>query len=128
MKSLKDFIGSRKWPTDLTLAIIDLKTDQHIGNIGLTSIDWVNRKAELGMLLGDKAFWNKGYMSEAFFLMTKYAFSKLNLHKLYAGTEQDNKAAMALFKKMGWNIEGIFKEDMLRGWKYVNVVRFAIYH
>lgn len=127
-KALEEFIASRRWPNDLTLAIIDKKTNKHIGNIGLTSIDWVNRKAELGMLLGDKLFWNKGYMSEAFNLMTEHAFQRMNLHKLYAGTESDNKAAVALFKKMGWQLEGRFKEETYRDGKYVDVVRFAIFN
>lgn len=127
-KSLEHFVASRKWPNDLTLAIIDRKTNKHIGNIGLTSIDWVNRKAEVGMLLGDKSFWNKGYMSEAFSLVTNHAFSKMNIHKLYAGTENDNMAAIQLFKKMGWHIEGRFKRESYRDGKYVDVVRFAIFN
>jgi RimJ/RimL family protein N-acetyltransferase len=126
-KALEEFIASRKWPGDLMLAIIDKKTDRHIGNIGLTSIDWVNRKAELGMLLGEKSFWNKGYMSESFQLMTDHAFQKMNLNKLYAGTEKDNKAAIALFKKMGWKTEGEFKQETYRDGRYIDVVRFAIF-
>lgn len=127
-KALEEFVSSRRWPNDLALAIIDKMTNKHIGNIGLTSIDWVNRKAELGMLLGDKSFWNKGYMSEAFHLITEHVFSKINLHKLYAGTEKDNSVAIRLFKKMGWQVEGVFKEEMYRNGKYIDVLRFAIFN
>lgn len=126
MKSLEDFVKSREWPRDLTLAIVDRETNLHIGNIGLTAIDWANGKAELGMLLGDRNFWGQGYMSEAFDLITTFAFSRLKLHRLYAGTERDNQAAVRLFKKAGWEKEGIFKDDILRNGEYVDVIRFAI--
>lgn len=127
LKALEDFVASRRWSGDLTLAIIDKKTNKHIGNIGLTSIDWVNRKAELGMLLGDKAFWNKGYMTEAFRLIAEHAFETMNMHKLYAGTEKDNFAAVALFKKMGWQVEGELRGETYRDGRYINVLRFGIF-
>ena len=128
IESLESFVTSQKWPNDLLLAIVDKKTDTHIGNIGISSIDWVNRKAELGMVLGDRSFWNKGYMSEAFNLVIEHAFSRMNLHKLYAGTEKDNKSAVALFKKTGWVIEGDLKDETFRDKKYINILRFAIFN
>jgi len=126
-RALEEFVASRRWPDDLTLAIIDKKSEKHIGNIGLTSIDWVNRKAELGMMLGDKDFWRKGYMSEAFRLIQEHAFEKMNLHKLYAGTERGNLAACALFKKMGWQAEGCLKRETFRDGRYVDMLRYAIF-
>lgn len=35
----------------------------HIGNIGLHSINWVHRRAELGIVIGEKEYWGKGYGS-----------------------------------------------------------------
>lgn len=128
VEALEQFVASRTWPNDLTLAIVDKKTHKHIGNIGLSSIDWVNRKAELGMLMGDKSFLNRGYMSEAFALVTEHAFETMNLHKLYAGTETDNNPSVALFKKMGWRIEGTLRGETYRDGKYIDVVRFAIFN
>lgn len=127
-KSLEEFINSRQAPNSMTLAIIDKKTNKHIGNIGLTSIDFINRRAELGMLMGDKSFWNKGYMSEAFDLVAEHAFGKMNIHKLYAGTESDNAASVALFKKKGWQVEGTLKKETYRDGRYIDVVRFAIFN
>src|SRR5262245_42570273 len=53
--------------------------DTVIGVTGLQHIDWRNRDAESGIMIGDKSRWGRGYASEAMRLRTAYAFRELNL-------------------------------------------------
>ena len=126
--NIRDFIKEKKTPDYIFLAIIDKETDTHIGNILLGPINWINHSSDLSMMIGSKKFWGKGYMSEAFNLITNHAFNILNLHKLKAGTEKENESSIKLFKKLGWVEEGLLKEHVLYNGKYHDVLLFAIFN
>jgi RimJ/RimL family protein N-acetyltransferase len=54
-------------------AIVDRETDRAIGRCLLFSVDHLNRSAMLGIFIGDKAFWGRGYGQEAMQLLLEYA-------------------------------------------------------
>ena len=66
-------------------AILNKKTGAHIGNIKLGDINWIHRFSELGIMIGDKRYWGKGYGEEACKLVLAYAFDRLNLNKVILG-------------------------------------------
>lgn len=104
-------IGSQN---QVNFAIIAKEGNVHVGNIGLNSIEWVHRTAELGLLVGDKSYWGKGVALDAVELLAGYAFDKLNLRKLWGGTQDRNVPVVVLFKKMGWTQEGRQREHVIR--------------
>ena len=120
-----EYLRQQRSGESLFLAIVVKATDLHIGNIHLGPIDWVNRRAELAMLLGEKSAWGKGYMTEAFELVIHHAFSALNLHKLKAGTEAENLAAIRVFQKTGWIEEGRLRQETFRAGTYQDLVLFG---
>ncbi len=119
------FFGNLRNNKDLiTLAIICIDNDTHVGNIQLGPIEWVNRSAKISILIGEKEYWNKGICQEAIELMTKHAFKTLNLHRLFAGTS--NPAFKRIMEKLGWTLEGTLKEAEFLGGKYVDSYVFGI--
>lgn len=98
--------GSR---TDIFLAIIDKETNRHIGNIKLGGISWIHRTADIGLLIGEKDFWGRGYGTEAITLVTAYAFDRLNLRKVWAGAYGSNWGSVKAFEKAGFEIECVRK-------------------
>lgn len=127
-EAIKDYIESRRGESSLFLAIVEKETDEHIGNVHLGPIDWVHRRAELAMLLGETDFWGQGYMSEVFALITQHAFECLNLHKLKAGTEVGNSGAVKVFQKSGWIEEGRLRAETFREGAYRDMVLFACFN
>lgn len=87
-------------------AIVLKDGDRHIGNIKLGNINWIHRTADVGLLIGEKDCWGKGYASEAIRLITEYAFGTLNLRKLVAGCYDVNGGSAKAFLKVGWAEEG----------------------
>jgi RimJ/RimL family protein N-acetyltransferase len=79
--------------------------DIHIGNIKLGPINMNHKFADVGFLIGDKNFYNKGIASEALRKICDYAFS-LGVLKITAGAYEDNLASIATLKKVGFIIEG----------------------
>ncbi len=95
---------------DHVFSIIDCATDQLIGRCLLFGIDSVNRSAMLGIVIGEKAFWGRGYGQEATRLLLHYAFNLLNLHSVMLGTFAFNKRAAAAYRKIGFTEIGRRRE------------------
>ena len=83
-------------------SIVDLESEQTIGRCMLTNLDAVNRSANLGIMIGDKEFQNRGYGQEAIRLLLDYAFNLLNLNSVMLGTYAFNARAIAAYKKVGF--------------------------
>ncbi|MCD6558919.1 MAG: GNAT family N-acetyltransferase [Palaeococcus sp.] len=113
-------------PNYIFLAIIEKKSDKHIGNIKLGPINWIHRHAEVGLIIGEKTAWGKGYATEAIKLVTDYAFKKLNLHKLTASCYKDNVGSQKAFKKNGYVVEGIRKAHCFYDGKYTDIILMGI--
>jgi RimJ/RimL family protein N-acetyltransferase len=120
------FDNVKQYRNDIVLAIVEKNTDRHIGNVALHKINWINRNAEFAIIIGDKKAQSKGFATEAGRLMIKYAFEKLNLHRLGLGVHEDNKAAIRVYEKLGFEVEGRFKDHFLRNGKYSDTIRMAI--
>lgn len=111
---------------DVVLAIIDKKTDAHIGNAGLYDIKWIYRSAEYRVVIGEKKFWNKGYGTEAGNLVLDYGFNKLNLNKIWLGVNADHKSAIKSYQRSGFVKEGILRQEIYRNGRYYDAVRMSI--
>ena len=111
---------------DVVMAIVDKKTSTHIGNVGLYAINWLYRSAEYRILIGEKKYWSKGYGFEAANLIIEYGFSKLNLNKIWLGVNADNQAAVKSYKKSGFVVEGVLRQEIYRNGRYYDAIRMSI--
>lgn len=112
-------------PAILFLAIILDKDGRHIGNIKLGPINKRHQFAEMGIIVGEKDLWGKGYGTEAIELLSEYAFKQLKLHKLTAGCYANNGGSIKIFKKAGFRVEGIRKKHCLCEGEYVDTMLFG---
>jgi [ribosomal protein S5]-alanine N-acetyltransferase len=121
--SVRDFIrqksGDRREPF---FAIVLNDGDRHIGNIKLGPINPVHRFAEIGLLIGEKDCWGRGYATEAIEAVTRYAFGALGLHRVSAGCYADNEGSARAFEKAGFSREGVRRSCCLSGERYVDVI------
>jgi [ribosomal protein S5]-alanine N-acetyltransferase len=108
------------------LAIILNDEDRHIGNIKIGPINQIHRFADIGLLIGERDCWGKGYATEALRLVTNYAFKTLNLHKLTAGCYDGNKGSEKAFIKAGFVVEGIRKKHCYCYGVYVGSIIFGL--
>lgn len=112
-------------PYEYIFAICCLKTEKHIGNIKLGPIDWINRKAEISILIGNKNFWGKGFGTDAVALVNVFAFETLSLNKLIAGCYIDNKGSAGIFIKNGFIQEGLLKKEFSFRGNYTDGILFG---
>ena len=101
------------------LGIIELASCRHIGNIKIGPISVHHQCASVGLIIGEKDCWGRGYATEAIGLAVRHAFLTIGLHKLTAGVIAGNESSLRAFAKNHFVVEGIrrkqnFCED---GWR-----------
>lgn len=109
-------------PNHVFLAIVAKDTDIHIGNVKLGPIDWIHRFADIGLLMGESAYWGRGIATEVIQLVARYAFDQLDLRKVTAGCYSTNVAAIRAFEKAGFVQEGLRKQQYYCNGQYVDAV------
>lgn len=97
-----------------------------LGNIGLHRVDWKNRSATLGIMLGEKEHWSKGFGTEAVRLMLRFAFGELNLHRVELDVFDFNPRAIRCYEKAGFQHEGVLRESFFRDGSYHDIHRMAV--
>lgn len=124
---LEDYICNAYSTRDkLPLAIIDKENDFHFGNISLSDIDFINRRSDWGLVLGETNYWNKGFAKEASFLILKHAFDSLNIRRIYSGTTSENIGGQKLMEAMGMLKEGLRKNHIFKNGKYLDVLDYGM--
>lgn len=111
---------------NLILAIIDKKSDRHIGNISLQDMDFINRSAEFAIIIGNKDFWGKGLAKEACKLIIDHGFKSLNLHRIYCGTSSENIGMQKLAKSLGFKREGLSKDAIYKNGEYKDIINYGL--
>lgn len=96
-------------------SIIDLYTNEMIGTCGFLELDHINQAAEIGVFIGNKNYWNKGYGTESLRLLLDYGFKALNLHNVMLKVYSFNERAKKSYEKTGFKIMGKRREALKRG-------------
>lgn len=99
-------------------SVIDMETDALIGSVGLDTIDLINSTAEIGIAIGDRNYWDKGYGAEAMCLLLDYGFRRLNLHSVFLHVYSFNERAVNCYKKVGFKMAGVLRGQVQRGGKF----------
>jgi RimJ/RimL family protein N-acetyltransferase len=96
-----------------------------IGFIGVKNINWFHRLAEIFYLIGEQDYWGRGLATDAVSLILNYAFKELNLHKIYGIVLVPNIASIRIFEKLGFSLEGTFKEEGYIDGIYHDIKRYG---
>ncbi|WP_342470254.1 GNAT family protein [Ureibacillus sp. FSL K6-3587] len=86
--------------------------NEPVGLIGLLNIDHNNKKAEYYICIGEDSYKGKGIAKKATDLLIKKSYEEFGLIKIYLYTEVENIAAQKLFEKVGFEREGLLKNDL----------------
>ena len=90
---------------------IENSAGKHIGNFTCYDIDEKKGEAQLGIMLGERDFWDKGFGADAVNTMVDHIFNVTNLHRLYLKTLDWNQRAQKCFLKCGFTPCGELKRD-----------------
>jgi len=89
-----------------------------IGNIGIEQIDWKDRKAVLGIVIGEKDYWGQGYGTDAIRTLLRFAFATMNLNRVQLSVFDQNERAQRCYHKCGFKPEGRLRQAHFSGGRY----------
>jgi RimJ/RimL family protein N-acetyltransferase len=98
----------------------------HVGGCGLQHADWRNRSIELGIFIGVKEAWGRGYGTEATQLLVDHAFGTLNMHRVWLRNYEDNRRARHVYEELGFVLEGRQRDGDYRAGRYRDVLLLSI--
>jgi len=124
-EDLRRFIDRKGDEKNLFLALCLKNQGTHIGNIKLGPIDFIHRRADIGILIGDRAQWGKGLATEAISALSGFAFNELNLHKLTAGCYTPNIGSAKAFERAGFTREAVLKNHNFSGGQWIDCILLA---
>jgi len=107
-------------------AIETLAERRYIGAISFNVIDWQSRHAGIGIVIGDKSLWGKGYGTDAMRVLMRLGFDKMNLHRLWLHVHDYNPRAIASYEKCGFKREGVLRDEHFRRGKYCDTIVMGI--
>ena len=81
---------------------IDTIEGLHIGNCMYYEVNFIDNSAELGILLGNRDYWDKGYGTDAVIVLLNYIFGDTQLGRVYLHTLSWNIRAQKSFEKTGF--------------------------
>ena len=113
---LKEFIEKRAENSSQSFrfSICTLADNTLIGGVGLWINSWTHAEAWLGISIGERDYWSKGYGTDAMRLIVQYGFIELNLHRISLGLHAYNERALKTYQKVGFKMEGRMRGEGLR--------------
>ena len=106
--------------------IVERTSGRSVGTIGLSHIDPANRRAEYGVLIGEPGARGKGLAAEASRLLLEYAFETLGLHRVYLQVLVRNEDALRLYRRVGFQPEGVLRQHVRKGSEFFDVAVMAV--
>jgi len=124
---------TQKWFASLSVSSLNQRFSIHteelglIGTANLVDIDWKNKNAFHGMLLGDKEIRGKGFAVDTVMAIMKYAFEELGLNRLDGSIIEYNEASIKMYVgKCGWKREGIKRNWYFRNNRYWDCILVGV--
>lgn len=89
-----------------TFSIHSLEDDRIIGFLDLDGINWTAGDCWIGVGIGERDYWGKGYGTDAINVLLRFAFEELNLNRVTLNVFEYNERAIKAYEKLGFQHEG----------------------
>ena len=90
---------------------IETLDGEHIGNCTYYDISKTEGEAQLGIMIGNRDYWNKGYGADAVATLLSHIFCHTDLKRIYLKTLDSNHRAQECFTKCGFIPYGRLVKD-----------------
>lgn len=97
-----------------------------VGNCSFFDIDSRNRSAEIGIFIGNKEYWGRGYGTQVMRLMLKYGFNTLNLNRIYLRVYESNQRGIRCYEKAGFVHEGRLRQAIFMDGRYIDMLMMSV--
>lgn len=99
---------------------------KYIGGCGLFHFDETARTCEMGIGIGDRQYWGRGYGRDAVRVLLDYAFRLRNLHKVWLSVNGTNERAIRSYRACGFVEEGRLRRHVWSDGSYIDLVYMGV--
>ena len=117
----------RQSETDLFYALHDRGDDAFVGTMRAGRIDRYAGTADIGILIGARDRWGRGYGLDAYYTLSRFCFDDLGLRKLTGGCMASNPAMARVFERLGYRLEGRFRQQDRLGDEYIDHLHYGCF-
>lgn len=118
--------AAQKQQTVIELTVVERETGAMIGEASVFHIETAHRRGEAGLML-HHPYWGKGYGVEALRALLGYAFGEIGFHRVEFVTLTENARTRRLMEKLGVPLEGVKKECIYEGGRYLDQATYAVF-
>jgi ribosomal-protein-alanine N-acetyltransferase len=119
LNSLADQQKAFRW------SIICRSSNRILGTCGFNSWDKENKRAEIGYELG-KRYWGQGIMIEALSGIITYGFRAMELNRIQALVEPNNRTSQRILMKMGFQEEGLLRQYEQAKGNFIDLIMYSL--
>ena len=121
----QDWYDRRRADPDSVMWAIETAEGRLVGNVELRLTPAAHR-AEMGIVVGDKTEWGKGYGTSTVEMVLRYAFKELELNRVELTTDEENHRAIRCYEKCGFTREGLLRQHRLVDGTFGNTLVMAV--
>ena len=112
-------------PDRYSFSVRTLEEDRYIGFLGVW-VDLIHGEAWVGIGIGEREFWSKGYGTDMMKLCQQYVFAELCMERLSLGLHEYNARALRSYEKCGFRLEGRTRQEVMREGRRTDVLWMGI--
>jgi len=98
------------------------RREQFVGTLKVYDMDFLARRASIGIVVGEPRAWGRGIASAAIRAICRFVFDELGFRKVTAGYHASNVGMQRAFEKNDFVVEGILREQLFLAGKFVDHV------
>lgn len=117
---LSSLLASRN---DRVFSVFD--GEHYVGQCSINGIYWPARNGRLFIVVR-REMQGRGYGPAAVSRLLEMAWNDLGLHKVWLIVRRDNRAAQAMYLKLGFDFEGVLRDEYCVNGRFFDMVRMSI--
>lgn len=123
----KEWLEARLKKSDTEVNfVVETLAGTYLGGVNFFRIVAIERHAELGLVIGRKSEWGKGYAREAMALLVDYGFAQLNFNLIYLTVLVHNSKAHKIYQDLGFQDEGRLRQRVYRDGVYHDLFSMSV--
>lgn len=107
LETVREFVSAHAGREDVLMLAVIEPGGRHVGNVKVGPLSSHHGTADLGLFIGEREVWGRGYATSAIRQATALAFERLGARKLTASCYTGNVGSAAAFRRAGWTEEGV---------------------
>ena len=124
-ESFEQRMGKGPQPERYPFSVRTLAEDKLIGFFSMY-LDLIQSEAWVGLAIGERDFWSKGYGTDMMNIGLRYAFMELGVQRVSLGLHEYNPRALRSYEKAGFRLEGRTRQEILREGKRTDTLWMGI--